>query len=147
MRVLPILLLLSALAAVADTEPGETSELPLPRVLVEDGTLHLFTDYYPDMALEGGLLVVTGTSTANLDNPNVAQARAMAQKAAKFAAQSALVEFFTDLGFSKKDAETNAGYADEYGEPVFKSDGTLEVRLAIPLTGEGGLVEAMGLAG
>jgi hypothetical protein len=148
MRALSILLLLSPLAVSAETAPIETSDVPPPaRAQVDGDTMYLFTSFYDDMAVEGELLVVTGTSTANPENPNVAQARAMAAKAAKFAAQSVLIEFFKALDFAQKDAETNAGYATEYGDTVYNSDGTVEVRLAIPLTGEGGLVEAMGLAG
>jgi hypothetical protein len=148
MRALSILLLLAPLVVSADITPIEASDVPPPsRAQVDDGTLYVFTSYYANMAVEGNLLVVTGTSTANPDNPNVAQARAMAQKSAKFAAQSALIEFFKALDFSQKDAETNAGYASEYGDTVYNSDGTVEVRLSIPLTGEGGLVAAMGLKG
>ncbi len=148
MRVLSILLMLAPLAVSADLGPVETSDVPPPaRAQVDDGTMYVFTSFYGDMAVDGSLLVVTGTSTANTDNPNVAQARAMAAKAAKFAAQSVLIEFFKALDFAQKDAEKNAGYASEYGETVYSSDGTVEVRLSIPLTGEGGLVAAMGLKG
>ncbi|HUT99143.1 MAG TPA: hypothetical protein VM054_08715 [bacterium] len=148
MRVLSILLLLTPLAVSADLAPIEASDVPPPsRAQVDDGTMYVFTSYFDDMAVEGELLVVTGTSVANTDNPNVAQARAMAQKAAKFGAQSVLIEFFKALDFAQKDAETNAGYAAEYGETAYNSDGTVEVRLSIPLTGEGGLVAAMGLKG
>jgi hypothetical protein len=148
MRVLSILLMLAPLAVSADLGPVETSDVPPPaRAQVDDGTMYIFTSFYGDMAVDGSLLVVTGTSMANTDNPNVAQARAMAQKAAKFAAQSVLIEFFKALDFAQKDAEKNAGYASEYGETVYSSDGTVEVRLSIPLTGEGGLVAAMGLKG
>ena len=148
MRVLSILLLLTPLVVSADMAPIEASEVPPPsRAQVDGDTMYIFTSYYADMAVDGDLLVVTGTSVANTDNPNVAQARAMAQKSAKFTAQSVLVEFFKALDFAQKDAETNAGYATEYGDTLYNSDGMVEVRLSIPLTGEDGLVAAMGLKG
>ena len=148
MRVLSILLLLTPLVVSADMAPIEASEVPPPsRAQVDGDTMYIFTSYYADMAMDGDLLVVTGTSVANTDNPNVAQARAMAQKSAKFTAQSVLVEFFKALDFAQKDAETNAGYATEYGDTLYNSDGMVEVRLSIPLTGEDGLVAAMGLKG
>lgn len=147
MRVLLVLLLLVPLLAPADEAlPIELTEEPLPpRAQIDDDTMVVFTAYYDDMTVEKGLLVVTGTAMSDTENPNVAQARAMAQKTAKFAARAALTEFFTDLGFDKKDAETNAGYATEYADPVYFPDGTVEVYLKISLEGDGGLVSAMGL--
>jgi hypothetical protein len=149
MRLLLSLLLLLPFVALADEPlPIELTEEPLPpRAQIDDGTMYVFTAYYGDMEVEEGLLLVTGTAVANTESPNVAQARAMAKKSAKFAAQTVLIEFFTALGFAQRDAETNAGYATEYGETAYYDDGTVEVRLSIPLTGDGGLVEAMGLTG
>lgn len=147
MRLLLTLLLVVPFIAPADEPiPIELTEEPLPpRAQIDDDTIVVFTAYYDDMTVEEGLLVVTGRATANTDNPNVAQARAMAQKTAKFAARVALIEFFTDLGFDKKDAETNAGYATEYADPVYFPDGTVEIYLMISLEGDIGLVNAMGL--
>ncbi len=146
MIALSLLLATSVLAEVVEIELTDaeiTNEPWPPRATLEDNTLIVFASFYDDLEVVGGLLVAVGNVTANTDNPNMAQARAMAEKAARLKARSVMEEFFLSLGFSKTDAATNAGYATVYGETVYNSDATVELRLSIPLEGDGGFLSAL----
>jgi|GEM_PF-5562590 len=144
--VLSLLLATGVLAEAIEVEltDAEIADEPIPpRAQLEGNTLVIFTGFYNDLEVADGLLIVVGSVTANTENPNVAQARAMAEKAARLKARSVMEEFFLDLGFSKSDAATNAGYATVYGETVYNSDATVELRLSIPLEGDGGFMIAL----
>ena len=145
--VLSLLLAAAVLAEAVEVEltDAEIADEPIPpRAQIEDDTLVIFAGFYGDLEVVDGLLIAVGSVTANTDNPNVAQARAMAEKAARIKARSVMEVFFLDLGFSKTDAATNAGYATVYGETVYNSDATVEMRLSIPLEGDGGFMTALG---
>jgi len=144
--VMSLLLATAVLAEATEVEltDAEIADEPWsPRATLEDNTLVVFASFYDDLEVVDGLLIAVGSVTANTDNPNMAQARAMAEKAARLKARSVMEEFFLSLGFSKTDAATNAGYATVYGETVYNSDATVELRLSIPLEGDGGFMTAL----
>ncbi len=147
------LLLLTGVVTAEEPPEAELTEVPTglaegaplpPRAELTEEALIVYTEFYGDMELEDGALVVTGTAQADTEAANVAQARAMAEKTAQYAARNVLVEFFTDLGFSAADAQTNAGKAKPAGTDYF-DDGTVEYRMTLNLGGEGGLTAAFGV--
>ncbi|MCD4733860.1 hypothetical protein K8R78_06440, partial [bacterium] len=102
--VLSLLLATVVLAEATEVEltDAEIADEPIPpRAQIEGDTLVIFADFYNDLEVADGLLIAVGSVTANTENPNVAQARAMAAKAARLKARSVMEEFFLDLGFSK----------------------------------------------
>ncbi len=147
------LLLLTGVVTAEEPPEAELTEIPIglaegeplpPRAELTEEALIVYTGAYGDMELEDGALVVTGTVQADTEAANVAQARAMAEKTAQYAARAILVEVLTDLGFSAADAQANVNNAKPAGTNYF-DDGTVEYRMTLNLGGEGGLTAAFGV--
>ncbi|MBD3372345.1 MAG: hypothetical protein GF403_06460 [Candidatus Coatesbacteria bacterium] len=132
-----------AAGAASNAEEPLPDILP-PRAELTEDALIVNTNNYADMELVDGRLIVGGTAQADTEADNVAQARAMAEKTAQYAARAILVEVFTDLGFSSTDAQANANNAKPAGTDYYE-DGTVVYMMSLNLGGEGGLAEAFGV--